>query len=88
MQKSPNLSDLNKFHLENNIYSFKMKNQFKKVFVGHTPTQYFNESIPQKQANIWNLDTGCGKGEDCKLTIMNLKTEEHWQSDQIGELYK
>mgnify|MGYP001581743356 FL=1 len=27
----------------NNIYSFKMKNNFKEVFVGHTPVQYFGE---------------------------------------------
>lgn len=64
--------------MENNTYPFKMKNNFKEVFIGHTPVQYFGESTPQKYANIWDLDTGSGKGGI--LTIMDLETKEYFQS--------
>lgn len=74
--------------MKNNKYPFKIKNKFKTIFIGHTPVQYFGESTPQKCANIWDLDTGCGKGDNCTLTIMNLETEEYIQSDLIGNLYK
>jgi serine/threonine protein phosphatase 1 len=39
-----------------------------------------------KAANIWNLDTGAGYNG--KLTIMDIKTKEYWQSDLVTELYK
>jgi len=64
--------------MKNNEYPFKNKNNFKEIFVGHTPVQYFNESTPQKYANVWDLDTGCGKGYH--LTIMDLETKEYWSS--------
>lgn len=63
--------------MKQNKYPFKMKNNFKEVFVGHTPTTYFNETKPINVANIWNLDTGCGKGG--LLTIMNIETKEYVQ---------
>jgi len=63
--------------MKNNNYPFKMKNNFKEVFIGHTPTTYFEETKPINAANIWNLDTGCGKGG--LLTIMNVKTKEYVQ---------
>lgn len=58
---------------------FRMKDGFRRVFIGHTPTQYFGSTVPMRAANIWNLDTGCGKGKDNPLTIMNIDTEEYWQ---------
>ncbi len=58
-------------------HPFKNKNKFKEIFIGHTPTTYFGSTIPLKAANIWNLDTGCGKGG--LLTIMNLETREYLQ---------
>ena len=62
----------------NKEISFKYKDKVNEIFIGHTPTIYWNSSIPMKCANIWNLDTGCGKGG--KLTIMNLNTKKYWQS--------
>lgn len=60
-------------------YPFKNKNNFERIFVGHTPTQYFgNISTPFKVANVHNLDTGCGKGGI--LTIMNLENFEYYQN--------
>lgn len=75
-------------------YKFKNKDKFKRIFIGHTPTVYWNATeeiskggiikrgepitIPMKAANIWNLDTGCGKG-GFPLSAMNLETEEYFQ---------
>ena len=64
----------------NNTHKFKMKDNFNEVFIGHTPTTYYNSTIPLKAANIWNLDTGCGKNEKDKLTLMNLETKEFVQA--------
>ena len=83
-------------------YKFKTKDNFNKVFLGHTPTIYWGEeefnqnykdgsiinadvleermTKPINVGNglIWNLDTGCGKG-DFPLTAMNIDTEEYIQ---------
>jgi len=64
--------------MRNNEFKFKMKNNFKEVFIGHTPTTYYDSTTPINAANIWNLDTGCGKGG--LLTLMNLETKEFVQS--------
>ena len=63
----------------NEEHPFKMKNNFKNVFIGHTPVQYFNETTPQKYANIWLLDTGAGKSSSGTVTIMDLETKEFKQ---------
>lgn len=57
---------------------FKIKDGFSKVFLGHTPVQAFGESTPQKYGPIIATDTGSGKGG--VLTIMDIDTEEYWQS--------
>lgn len=60
--------------------TFKNKDNFKEIYLGHTPVQYFVKSDkPQKWANVHLLDTGCGKG-DFPLSIMNIDTHEIWQS--------
>lgn len=58
----------------NNIFDYK------KVFVGHTSTQKYDKNVPIKYKNLLMLDTGIyHKG---KLTLMNVKTEEFWQSEK------
>ena len=59
-------------------YPFKIHGKPKEIFIGHTPTIYWDITIPMKAANIWNLDTGCGKGG--LLTIMDLETKEYYQN--------
>ena len=59
---------------------FKTKNNFKEIFIGHTPTVSWKTTKPINAANVWNLDTGCGKG-NFPLTIMNLETKEIFQSN-------
>lgn len=65
---------------------FKMKDNFKDVFIGHTATVNWKTDKPMNAANIWNLDTGAGFSG--KLTCMNVKTKEYYQSDLVQELYK
>jgi len=64
---------------------FKMIENFKEVFIGHTTTECWKQTVPMHAANIWNLDTGAGMYG--KLTIMDVDTKEFWQSDKGNELY-
>lgn len=56
---------------------------YNKIFVGHTslphPYKIFNK------ANFYNIDTGAGW--DGKLTILDVATDEYWQSDTTDSLY-
>lgn len=69
--------------MQSSEYKFKIKGskrgQFKEIFVGHTPVQYFGETKPVKYANIYCLDTGAGKYKEGTVTIMNLETKEYNQ---------
>ncbi len=70
---------------EKKISPFKNANGFKEIFIGHTTTLQWGKTQPMKAANIWNLDTGAGfKG---KLTIMDINTQQYWQSDSAEILY-
>lgn len=51
---------------------------FDKIFVGHTTTQTYDSLEPLKFGSLWMLDTGAGWNG--KLTIMDVNTEEYWQS--------
>jgi serine/threonine protein phosphatase 1 len=64
---------------------FKMIENFKEVFIGHTTTECWKKTTPMHAANIWNLDTGAGMYG--KLTIMDVDTKEFWQSDKGSDLY-
>lgn len=66
-------------------HPFKIKGAYPTIFIGHTTTMNWGKDVPMRAANIWNLDTGAGfKG---KLTIMDVDTEQYWQSDPVRELY-
>lgn len=71
------LSALSYESMKDHTHKFKYKQEFNTIFVGHTPTTYWDSLVPMKAANIINLDTGCGKGG--LLTIMNLQTKEYFQ---------
>ena len=55
--------------------------EFNEIFVGHTPTQQFSESIPLHISNLWMLDTGVYL--EGTLTIMDVETKEYWQTREI-----
>lgn len=68
-------------------YKLKTANEFTKIFIGHTATERDNPDCkPVYSGGVWNLDQGAGWSG--KLTIMNVDTEEYWQSDLVQELYK
>jgi serine/threonine protein phosphatase 1 len=66
-------------------YKFRMIENFKEVFIGHTTTECWKKTTPMHAANIWNLDTGAGMFG--VLTIMCVETKEYWQSDPSRLLY-
>ncbi len=58
--------------------------QYDKVFIGHTSTQYYGgeeHTGPKRFNNLLMIDTGAGWNG--KLTIMDVNTEEYWQSDKF-----
>jgi len=58
---------------------------YKEIYIGHTPTLYYDETIPMQGCNVWNMDTGAAFTG--KLTAMNIDTKELWQSDTCQRLY-
>lgn len=69
------------FHsMKNNKHTFRIKENFNHIYIGHTPTTYWDVTTPITVANITNMDTGSGKGKDGRLTIMNLDTKKLWQA--------
>lgn len=64
---------------------FKMKDNFNKIFIGHTSTLNWGKTEPMFAANIVNVDTGAGHSG--KVTIIDTESLEYWQSDLVKELY-
>lgn len=58
---------------------------FTRVFIGHTPTLNYHSEKPIKACEVWMMDTGAGWYG--RLSIMNLETEEVFQSDPVPGLY-
>jgi serine/threonine protein phosphatase 1 len=60
--------------------------RYSQIFIGHTPTFKLGFYTPMHRANVWNIDTGAAfKGP---LTIMDVQTNEYWQSKAVWRLYK
>jgi serine/threonine protein phosphatase 1 len=70
--------------IESDLYPQRFK-IYKEVFIGHTPTTRIGLTVPIKRACVWNLDTGAAFTGP--LTIMNVETNEFWQSDALPDLY-
>jgi serine/threonine protein phosphatase 1 len=81
-------NSMSRGHLDPNVKAspkVKTKNNFARIFIGHTSTQFWDSEEPMKACQVWNLDTGAGwRG---KLTVMDADTEEYWQSDKAMVLY-
>ncbi len=61
---------------------FGMLKAYRNIYIGHSPTTKSGTDQPMKVLNIINMDTGAAKCTNGRLTIMNLDTQEYWQSDQ------
>ncbi|MDA3613290.1 metallophosphoesterase family protein [Polluticaenibacter yanchengensis] len=66
------------------LYPKRLK-LFEEIFIGHTPTLYYNSSLPLNGCNVWNIDTGAAFTGP--LTIMNVDTKEYWQTEPVYKLY-
>jgi len=70
---------------KNSVLFPKRLKLFHEIYIGHTPTLYFDEDIPMQGCNVWNIDTGAAfRG---KLTVMDIDTKQFWQSDPVTSLY-
>lgn len=59
---------------------------FKKVFIGHTQTsRELPDFTPFQYKGLWNIDQGAGWNG--KLTLVDIDTDEWWQSDFSQDLY-
>lgn len=60
--------------------------EINKVFIGHTSTCSQDKTLnPVFTGGVWNLDQGAGWFG--KLTILDIDSEEYWQSDRTEDLY-
>jgi serine/threonine protein phosphatase 1 len=59
--------------------------RYNKVFIGHTPTILRGTDQPININNVWNIDTGAAFYGP--VTIMDVDTNEYWQSDYVFKLY-
>jgi serine/threonine protein phosphatase 1 len=66
------------------LYPKRLK-LFHEIYIGHTPTLYFNVTEPMRGCNVWNIDTGAAFTG--KLSIMDIDTKGFWQSDWVKNLY-
>ncbi|MEO7984001.1 MAG: metallophosphoesterase [Bacteroidota bacterium] len=58
---------------------------FDEIYIGHTPTLYYNTATPMQGCNVWNIDTGAAFTG--RLTIMDIDTKKFCQSDPLPQLY-
>ncbi len=58
---------------------------FSEIFIGHTPTLYFDRQQPMNACNVWNIDTGAAFTG--RLTVMDVLTKQYWQSEPLFRLY-
>lgn len=70
---------------KDSIFFPKCLKLFNEIYIGHTPTQYYDVNIPMQGCNVWNLDTGAAFYG--KLSIMDIDTKQFWQSEEVHTLY-
>jgi serine/threonine protein phosphatase 1 len=58
---------------------------FHEIFIGHTPTLYYDVTVPMQGCNVWNVDTGAAFYG--KLSVLDADTKDYWQSDTVQQLY-
>lgn len=58
---------------------------YEEIYIGHTPTLYYDVTVPMQGCNVWNIDTGAAFTGP--LTIMDIDTKQFWQSDPVQQLY-
>ena len=69
---------------DSSIYPKRML-LYHEIYIGHTPTLYYDTDVPMHGCNVWNMDTGAAFTG--KLSVMDIETKEYWQSDSVASLY-
>ncbi len=59
---------------------------YDEVYIGHTPTINFDETVPIKACEVYLMDTGAGWPGGV-LTMMDIDTKMFYQSDPVETLY-
>ncbi|PSL47851.1 serine/threonine protein phosphatase 1 [Chitinophaga niastensis] len=70
---------------KNSVYYPERLLLYEEIFIGHTPTIFYNEFMPMKAMNVNNIDTGAAYTG--KISAMNINTKKVWQSDTVQSLY-
>jgi serine/threonine protein phosphatase 1 len=58
---------------------------YRRVYVGHTPAGEEDDWRPVRRREFWFLDQGAVYGG--RLTVMDMASEQYWQSDLAADLY-
>lgn len=58
---------------------------YEEIFIGHTPTTYYDMIVPMNGCNVWNVDTGAAFNGP--VSALDADTKEFWQSDIVQTLY-
>ena len=61
-----------------------MPELYHEIYIGHTPTRDIS-AIPLKNNNVWLMDQGAAW--DGRLSLLNVRTKEFFQSDPVKALY-
>lgn len=92
-QQGDNLYNDRRFWEEINKYrdgvipeKFKVMQPYLQIYIGHSPTTKSGTDQPIHILNITNMDTGAAKGNNGRITIMDLDSKEYWQSDQVDHI--
>ncbi len=58
---------------------------YDEIYIGHTPTLNFKETIPMNALNVWNIDTGAAFTG--RLSAIDIDDKMVFQSDPVTDLY-
>lgn len=58
---------------------------YKEIYIGHTPTLYYDVTLPMNCCNVWNIDTGAAFNGP--LSAIDVDSKKIWQSDIVQQLY-
>lgn len=58
---------------------------FEEIYIGHTPTTNYGQSVPFRMGNVTLMDTGAAF-QGC-VSVMDIDTRQVWQSDPCKLLY-
>lgn len=74
----------NRINEQSQLYPNRLKH-YKEIYIGHTPTLRFGETMPMQAVNVWNMDTGAAFTG--KLSSMDINTKKIFQSAALKDLY-